>query len=536
MKKERFFATIIMILCMGTGIVFAGGSGQSSGGTPVASGPVNVTYPITTEGAKSLTFWLPIQPPAARHINNYSDQEIFQIISKNTGINMTYYHPAVGQEQEQLNILVASGDLPDIIQIRGLYSGGSSVGVSDGIFRDLTNLIRTHAPDYLREITKTEINYRLATDNEGRITEFQIIKQSAPAFNRMNYRQDVMDQLGLKIPVTIADLESDFAKMKTAGLTAFMPQANGKIDLLMWVYGTTPGFFIGTDGNIKWGEAEPGYRQYLELMNKWDNSGYISPDFMSNLNDVERRSMFTTNTVSMIIQPVDLVKSAADAVGIKIVPLPYPRLTAGQQIHFQPVSFETRPLLNESMATVITTSCKNPEIAAEYLNYYYTPEGADLANWGIKDYTYTVDASGKKTFTDNMLRNPKIPLADIQTMLKIHLIAKLSEADVVCNPNVVINEEALELRMRYSDDKTIDDSQILPAFAMSLKDNQSRNEIMRDINTYVNEMTLKFITGVTPLSDFDSYIAQIKKMNLDEAIRLTQAGYTQFKNKPGYSR
>ena len=529
MRKSSLL--VFMIICLAMQAVFAGGTRQSGAATSAVTGPVNVTYPITTAGAKSLSFWLPIQPAAARHISSYKEQPAYQLVEKNTGIDVTYIHPAAGQEQEQLGLLLASGDIPDILQIRNFYS--SSIGVSEGIFRDLTNLIPVHAPDYYREVRISDRAYRQATNNEGKFTEFMMIKSTFPIFMRFSVRQDVMDSLGINIPITIADYDNAFAKMKAAGLTAFTPDPNGKEDVLMFPYGITPGWFIGTDGKVKYGEAEPAYKQYLDLMHGWYVKGYLSQDFTSNINDAERRAQFTTKQVGMIYHPVDLVKSASDIAGITMVPLPYPRLTPGQPINFMPISKETLPIRSEDFATVISSSCKNPEVATEYLNYLYTPAGADVANWGIKDLTYKVDPDGTKHFTDYMLRNPQIPLSDVQVNLKIHQIAKLAEPDVVCNPNVVINPDALAARMRWADDTTITDSQILPPIQLSLKDNERRNEIMRDINTYIDEMTLKFITGVTPLSEFDNYLAQIKSMGIDEAIKITQDGYQTFMTKPG---
>ena len=116
---------------------------------------------------------------------------------------------------------------------------------------------------------------------------------------------------------------------------------------------------------------------------------------------------------------------------------------------------------------------------------------------------------------------------------KIHMQAKLSEADVVCNPNVVSNEESLAKRMLYSDDPTIDNAQVLPAFAFSAEASEERSSIMTDINTYVDEMTLKFITGVTPLTEFDNYMAQLQAMGIEDAIAITQQQYEAFMNKPG---
>ena len=196
---------------------------------------------------------------------------------------------------------------------------------------------------------------------------------------------------------------------------------------------------------------------------------------------------------------------------------------------------ETLPVTQSanSMATVVTTSCENPELAVQYLNYFYTQEGADLCNWGIKDKAYTVDENGQKHFTDYMLNNPDIALGDVQTLLKIHLTAKLAEPDVVCNPNVISNEEALELRMMYSDDPNVDDSQVLPAFELSAEAAYDRSRILRDITTYIDEMTVKFITGATPLTEYDSYMAQLKSMGIEDAIAITQQEYETFMSKPG---
>lgn len=44
-------------------------------------------------------------------------------------------------------------------------------------------------------------------------------------------------------------------------------------------------------------------------------------------------------------------------------------------------------------------------------------------------------------------------------------------------------------------------------------------------------MTLKFILGVEPLSKFDDYVSQVKKMNVDEAVKINQAAYDRFINK-----
>jgi putative aldouronate transport system substrate-binding protein len=48
------------------------------------------------------------------------------------------------------------------------------------------------------------------------------------------------------------------------------------------------------------------------------------------------------------------------------------------------------------------------------------------------------------------------------------------------------------------------------------------SSIMTFINTYVNEMTLKLILGTELLSKYDDFAAQLKKMNIEEAIRIRE--------------
>lgn len=522
----------------------AGGESSDASATGEESQPADsgtqVSYPIAAEDNK-LTFWLPIQPIASKYIASYNDHLIYGLISENTGMDVEFINCAPADGATQLGLLVASGDLPDILQIRGMYPGGAAAGVSEGIFADLTPYLAQYAPDYHTAIRSSDLCYRLATSEDGRVFAFEILKQTAPAFDRMMYRQDIMDRLSLDVPVTLADYEEDLAAMKEAGIDGLLLDKSGRTPMLMWPFGITARTATGDEahnwsldaqGKVQFGQYTENYREYLTLMNSWYEKGYIYKDFMSNLSDAEIHALYVNGTVGMYPSAVDIASSLASANGFEAVPLPYVRSEEGQSLHFERTYWEYVPEAAFA-TTVISASCDNIEAAVQYLNYCYTQEGADLCNWGVKDVHYTEDAAGNKTFTDKMLNNPDMPLADVQMNLKLHTNAKWAEPDVACNPNVVANETALALRMMYSDDKTVDNAQTLPPFSLSAEGSEKRSSIMNDINTYADEMTLKFITGVTPLSEFDSYMEQLKAMGIEDAITITQAEYDTFMSKPG---
>lgn len=507
---------------------------QDSADTPstdVKDSDPTVSYPIQTEDNK-LTFWLPIQPIASKYISSYNDHLIYNIISENTGMDIEFINCAPADGATQLSLLIASNAIPDIMQIRGMYPGGAAAGVNEGVFVDLTPYLEQHAPDYYKAIRTSDLCYRLVTDKDGNVFSFEELGQTAPAFDRMMYRQDIMDKLSLDIPTTLADYEEDFAAMQNAGISGLLLAKTGRTPMLMWPFGITEDWCLDENGKVQYGQYTDNYREYLTLMNDWYSKGYIYKDFMANLSDSEIHALFVNGTVGMYPSAVDIASSLASANGFTAVSLPYVRAQEGQSLHFEKTYWESVPWAAFG-TTVISSSCKNIEAAVEYLNYFYTSEGADLCNWGVKDVHYTVDANGKKTFTDEMLHNPNMPLSDVQMNLKLHTTAKLAEPDVVCNPNVVANETALKLRMMYSDDKTVDNAQTLPPFSLSAESSNARISIMNEITTYVDEMTLKFITGVTPLSEYDNYMAQLKALGIEDAIAITQAEYDIFMNKPG---
>ena len=536
MKMQKALSILLTAIVMLS--MLAGCVGNDPGDVTVPTAPSStlqelgeVNYPVDSKG-KTLTIWCPIQPAAARHMTSYNEHEIFQEISKRTGIKVNFIHPAVGQEKEQLGLLMASGELPDIIVIRGLYNGGSAGGVDDGAFFDMTDVMAKYAPDYYKAITSSAKNYRLATSNDGRITEFQIIKQSAPEFDRVNILSSVAQEYGIsEAPVTLADYEAMFAKMAADGMAGFAPAMNGRVDQFMWPYGISSGYFLDENGNVKFGPYTQEYKQYLTMMNDWYNKGYLHKDFSSNLSASQRMNLFLNKQVGMLINSVDNTYVAATAKGDNLLVANYPRMEAGQEIPFVKVSWDTIPVNGEPQTTVISATSENKELAMMYLNYFYTQEGADLCNWGIEGKHYTVDDAGNKTYTDYMMKNPEVPLADANATLKLHLWAKLSEPDVVCNPNVISREESLALRLLYSDDTTVNSTQHIPDFKMSTVGSANRAKIQVDIQTYVDEMTIKFITGVTPLSEFDAYLATLKSLDVEQAIAITQAEYNAYLNK-----
>ena len=74
-------------------------------------------------------------------------------------------------------------------------------------------------------------------------------------------------------------------------------------------------------------------------------------------------------------------------------------------------------------------------------------------------------------------------------------------------------------------------SHLLPQLYMATDEVDRDSEIMVNINTYVDEMTLKFITGAEPIENFDKYIEQIKKFGIEECIAFRQEALKRYESR-----
>ena len=533
------FVLLLIIAACGDQTSTSSGGNKKNVSENSGTIPGEVTYPVVTDGSITLTCWMPLSAAASKYMTSMNENPAWQAYSERTGIKVTFIHPTPGQEKEQFNLLIASNKLPDILYFPQAYSGGAFQGMRDGVFQDITGLLPVYAPDYYKIISTDKEFFREVSDNEGKIAAFCAYKpERDPPFHRIVLRGDILDKLGLGVPRTLNDYETMLEKMLAAGITPYLPTKNiygVEVQLagMFGIYAESTDekgltFMKDKDGNIKLGHIEPGFKDYLFMMNRWYKKGYISKDFTSV--DVQQgNTLFDTGTVGMIVGPIVANYNRAQRQGFSVVSAPYPRLKEGDQLHFE--FTDIWPNMNRRETTaVITKDCKNVEAAIQYMNYAYTDAGAELLNWGVEGVNWDWQ-DGKRVYNDTMLNNKMFGTEEASYIYKVHFSAKLNYPDVECHANLLKSPGALAIRKMWADDPDIDSLFQLPPFELSADAQERRAQIMTDVTTYCNEMVLKFIIGTEPIENFDKYVRTVKSMGIDEAIRLTQDAYNAYMSK-----
>ena len=468
-------------------------------------------------------------------VDTLADTPMFQELEKRTNVHIDFNLPAVGNEASAYNLMIASGELPDLIKNSGAmgvqnYPDGLDAAVEDGYFLDLTDLAKEYAPHYihaLKDYGQYDKNVELsAYTKAGRMVGiYQIMKQPQGHWAGWYVREDWLKELGMDIPVTYDDWEAVLTAFKDQkGCSAPLLLANTAYDGLYnyWSqgFGVTSGFHQ-EGGKLIYGPAQEGWREYVTLMHDWYQKGLIDPDFMS-AGWIPDQSMITTDKSGAyfgIYTQIAMLEAAAQDPNAVITAVPLPRKNAGDQLHF-----DNAVVLAGHMT--VSAKTKYPELCVRLMDYMFSEEGSLLANYGIEGDTFEY-VDGKPQFTEKITANPELSFAQAMAYY--------------CMPGArcVWQDWSRELGAVPAKDiecydiwqTGLDNANAVPAvenYDMTVEDRAEYAKIMTDVKSIVDERTVQFITGVLPLDQYDQYLADIKASGLDRAIELAQKGYDDF--------
>lgn len=477
----------------------------------------------------TLTYMYPLTGEALLIVEeDLNEALIMPIVEEKTGVHMEFIHQPDGDGGEQYSLMLATDDLPDIIThgagIPAGYPGGGDKAIEDGIYLKLNDLVDHHAPNFKRIMEEDDDLRRDIFTDAGNIWGIPMVDiEAQKPFTGPIIRKDILEELNLEMPETMDEWYNVLTKMKNEkGIEVPFNLVPGGIpadNAFIGAYGVN-GSFFQIDNDVKFGPMEPGYKEYLQEMNKWYEEGLIAEDFAS-WDGEKRVQYFTTGKTAAgahgqwIFEPW---REESGDPNFLINAAPYPSLNKGEKPHFRQGNIRMR-----GYHTAITTACEHPDRAMEWIDFFFSEEGSILANYGIEDETYVKDGDSYK-YTDLVLDNPEGVSANVAYY-------KYSFAHGAFFRDI---NRAFQLYADYEMDawdvweNSADTAYAMPAIQLTAEEGVEIGEIMEEVNGYVNSKRIEFITGETPLESFDEYVDNIKKMNIDRAIEIQQDALVRY--------
>ncbi|MGG1516485.1 extracellular solute-binding protein [Paenibacillus oryzisoli] len=494
----------------------------------------------TSEPAKpiTLTYWAPLNPVIGAVVSDLGQIDMYKEMEKRTQIKMQFKHPAANQVDEQFKLMIASHDLPDVIETNWLtYPGSPTKAIQDGVIIKLNDLIDKYAPNLKKIMDENpEIKKQMRTDN-GDIFSFPFLTVTkSRVFSGPVIRKDWLDELGLSMPETMDDWEKTLRAFKEKkGAKAPYTFNYGQLGVVygfLEAFGITNDFYVD-NGKIKYGPAEPAYKDFIATFSRWYKEGLIDPDFATN--DSKMLDANITGDKSGAIlgfvggsigRYIDAMKSKEP--NVNLVAAQYPVLKKGDEPKFIRREWDYG---TSGGAAAITTANKNPIETVKYLDYFYGKEGHLLSTFGIEGQTYKME-NGLPTYTDLIMKNPdKLPVASALAKYTRATAPAPGYSDDRYQEQYYAypqQKEALNLWAKYSNNAL---KVLIPPISNSPDEATELSKIANDLKTYTTEMTTKFIMGGESLDQYDKFVGQLKKLNVDRAIELKQAALDRYNKR-----
>lgn len=496
-----------------------------------------VAYPIP-EGGK-LTIAMTEEAQVTANAATLGDTPFAKELMAQTGLELEYKHPA---GKDGMNLLFASGDYPDIIACYPFftdYAGGPVKAIKDNVIVPVNDLM-AYMPDLQAVFDGNELYRKSCITPTGEIIGAPMIRNGEELLTSAGLiiRQDWLDDLGLDTPETpeeVASVLREFRDKKGATV----PFSFTLTQLRSFGLGTTGGScltspfglptvgFYQHEGKVYNGFYQPEYKDVLAWLHSLYAEGLLDPNFATIEDSVQSSNIMNGQSgitigrlnggVGGYLQTMADKDPAFNVIGFG--PLVANKGDVPLTTHYSnPVN---------GYFNVITSSCKNQELAAMFLNYPYTEKGHLLYNFGIEGVSYTME-NGQPTYTELITKNPD----GLNMQYALAQYTRSWSGDgMLQDPLYIIQyspfPQQKETLKRWTNSTAKDYKMPLVSVADEYANEYSA--LISDINTYTDEMTIRFITGQESLDNFEgTYLATLKSMNIERAIELQQMALDEF--------
>ena len=497
-------------------------------------------YPRQTE--QTLTYWSSLPAPATKFGISYGDTPFYKEMVKRTGVKIKFIHPPLGQEREQLNLMIAASDLPDMMEYNWLtFPGGPEKALKDGVIAELNGVMNKNAPG-LRKVLRAnkEVDKMVKTDTgKYYVFPFLRIEDDLVVYMGPMLRGDWLKDLGLQVPTTIDEwytVLKAFKEKKNADSPLVIP-AIASVSLnnirltgaFIGAFGIKYDFYV-EKGKVKYGPAEPAFKDFLVTMNKWYKEGLLDRDLGVTDRKGGDAKILSGRSGALVGWAGGDMGKYLDAMKSKdpkfdFIGTPYPTLKKGEKPKFGHRTFPYPA--NNSVA--ISGKCKYKELAARWLDYAYGAEGHMLFNFGIEGVSYKLE-KGYPKYTDLIMKNPQgLTVAEAMAGYMRSSLSGPFVQDTRYFEQYQSKPQQINGIKLWSN--TDEAKYMLDPVTPSPEESTELFSIMNQIDTYREEMVIKFILGLESLDNFDKYLAQMKKLGIDRACAIQQGALRRYQQR-----
>lgn len=549
--------SILLCLCVAAA-VWAGGEAEATAtdSEPLVneSGFPIVTRPITLDAVAIQQTWS----------RDWNDMPLFQAYEEQTGIRVEFTMIPQADRREKVNIMLASGDYPDMSFTPGL-NGRTSEMAADGVIVPLNDLIDEWAPQIQAMFEEQPIVKPVCTYPDGNIYSFMRYHNTSHHLRTASQwyiNTEWLDTLGLEMPETTDEFYDVLMAFKTGDPNgngeadeiplAFWTRGNGEI--WEWIryfgpWGVVDNIMV-QDGELRWGFTDPGFKEGLKYYQKLYADGLLDLESISQtMAQVKAKSVvdgvakigvshalapqFLYTDPEMIfkyedsfgtLKTMDMLRINDEQI-IKI--LPPLRGPAGHQLWHENVG---GGMVAREVAYLYEVN-EYPEATTRWMDTWY--DGAEMGQsmligpigvrWFIDEDTgHYQNIDPPEGMNKNEHRAQHAPGSGGFAVGYYDRYGKITKPPY---PEHMMLEEQTEVYLQYVPEESWPPNFIIPTPEESDFINQYEEEMLG----YVWETMARFIfTDADIDNEWPDFVSQLERMRSDEILEIRQEQYDRY--------
>ena len=550
----KFFtkAVAIMVILV---MMLTGCQSNTSDTTPTTAAPASTNAPAPSEIKNFNPTGYPICPdePVTLRVltqsraempSDLNDLPLIQNDSKVMNVKIEWIMAMGATFNEKKNLMLATGDLPDIIESAIPSSDLTKYG-PDGTFIPLNKLIDDYGVNFKKLYNEIPILEKYITAPDGNIYSLARINSGPwmPTNGVGIINKMWLDNLGLAMPTTIEEFENVLRAFKTGD-----PNKNGKADEIPLTFSITNGAspisennglsylfssfglaignspteaYVGVkDGKVYNQGTVPEFKEAIAWFSKlykeglMDSEGFTlkNADFAAKINAEPGIIGY-----SQLWDKNDTVSNKTNNAAFQYMPLL--KGPGGRT----PVFFKLVLPGTVRGWGEITKACKTPEVAMRWLDYFYDEKNAIEHIEGPIGVRVLENPDGTL-----YVRKPPEGMSVAEDRF-----SNCNAGILAMPPSTYMNK----LKLPSTDEKVnfintfmdeLKDKEPFPPVFYTAEEAEAMNKLQVDIFNLIEGKASQWIMNGNIEAEWDSYLNELDKAGLAKWISIKQAAYDRF--------
>lgn len=249
-----------------------------------------------------------------------AENKLFTDYEEVSGIHIEFTEIPFANWAEQVQLSLASGDLPDAYAngMAAIDSGLIQEYADQGVLIPLNDLIEEHTVNLKKYLAENEELRKLCTMADGNIYSIPVVHQNSNrAFWQLVINKTWLDQLGMDYPKTMEEFKEFLRAVKNTDMDgngkndeiAFSVAGAGFLNYLMGAFGTLDAgdhIYINDNDEISFSAISEEYREFLEFMNELYVEGLLDPEsFTQDTNMLNAKAASSSGIAATIEFQID---------------------------------------------------------------------------------------------------------------------------------------------------------------------------------------------------------------------------------------